>query len=301
MTSVADWSTTAASNTSVDGLTLDGNVQTVSNLDNIVRGMMKEVATSRDDGTISNVAPRGYIYGLTCSNNVADATNDLDIAAGVAAADTSPYWKMTLASAITKRLDANWAVGTGQGGLDTGTVTNGLTYHVWLIQRSDTLVTDILFSTSATAPTMPANYDRKRRIWSIRRESNVIMPFFQRGDVCLRLTRLIERNSTAAFADALVTLNLPLGIVTSPILGHLAATNAASFVNVFFADGNAAAVVYQVVSLGASAQVIGILPGNAIFTNTSAQVRLLVDILAGTLTNGITYNYGWVDTRGQLA
>lgn len=104
---------------------------------------------------------QGYLFGLALTTNVVDAANDVDIAVGAAGSDTTPYYLMQLVSALTKRIDAAWAVGTNQGGLDTGSVTNA-TYYIWLIQRSDTLVTDALFSLSSTAPTMPANYDRKR-------------------------------------------------------------------------------------------------------------------------------------------
>lgn len=113
---------------------------------------------------------QGYTYGLALTTNASDTANDVDIAAGAAASDTSPFYLMQLASAITKRIDAAWAVGTNQGGLDTGTVGNN-TYYIWLIQRSDTLVTDALFSLSSTAPTMPANYDRKRLLGYIVRAS----------------------------------------------------------------------------------------------------------------------------------
>lgn len=106
---------------------------------------------------------RGHVYGLTLSNNTTDANNDIDIAAGQAVDNTS-LALMVLASGITKRLDANWAVGNNQGGLDTGSKANSTWYYVWLIQRSDTGVVDVLFSTSKTSPTMPTDYDRKARI-----------------------------------------------------------------------------------------------------------------------------------------
>lgn len=113
---------------------------------------------------------QGYVTGLALTTNAGDATNDVDIAVGAAASDVSPYYLMQLTSALTKRIDANWAVGTNQGGLDTGAVGNN-TYYIWLIQRSDTLVTDVLFSLSSTAPTMPANYDRKRLLGLLVRAS----------------------------------------------------------------------------------------------------------------------------------
>jgi hypothetical protein len=121
-------------------------------------------------------ASTGYLYGLTISNNVSDATNDIDIAAGEAASDAATPLLLVLGSSLTKRLDAAWAAGTGNGGLDTGAIAN-TSYHIWLIQRSDTGVVDALFSASATAPTMPTNYDRKRRIGSIVRSAGAILGF----------------------------------------------------------------------------------------------------------------------------
>ena len=52
------------------------------------------------------------------ANNATDASNDIDIAAGACLADEGV--PITLAAAISKRLDAAWAAGTGEGGLDTG-------------------------------------------------------------------------------------------------------------------------------------------------------------------------------------
>lgn len=114
------------------------------------------------------------IWGLTYANNVSDATNDIDIAAGGCMDATGAY--PMLLSALTKRLDAAWAVGTNQGGLDTGSIGNS-DYYIWAIARSDTSVTDILFSVSATAPTMPASYDYKRLIGWFKRSGGAIVAF----------------------------------------------------------------------------------------------------------------------------
>lgn len=124
---------------------------------------------------------KGYIYGLTLSNNVTDPTNDINVAAGECASDAATPIQITLASQLTKRLDASWAVGNAQGMLDTGAVANN-TYHIFLIRRSDTGVVDVLASLSATSPTMPANYDQKRRIGSIVRGGGLIRAFRQNGD-----------------------------------------------------------------------------------------------------------------------
>jgi hypothetical protein len=119
--------------------------------------------------------PIGTITGLAYSNNGSDATNDIDIAAGGCMDATGAYW-MSRAASITKRLDAAWAVGTNQGGLDTGSIANN-DYYIWQIARSDTGVVDVLFSTSNTAPTMPSNYDYKRLIGWFKRVSAAIVAF----------------------------------------------------------------------------------------------------------------------------
>lgn len=114
------------------------------------------------------------IYGFTYANNVGDATNDLDIAAGGAMDATGAYWMD--GSALTKRSDANWTVGNNQGALDTGAVGNS-DYYIWVIARSDTGVVDYLFSLSSTAPTMPTNYDFKRLIGWFKRVGGTIVAF----------------------------------------------------------------------------------------------------------------------------
>lgn len=123
----------------------------------------------------ATVYPPGTIAGLTYANNGTDAANDIDIASGGCMDATGAVY-MAL-SALTKRLDGgNWAVGTNQPGLDTGSIAD-TDYYIWAIKRSDTGVTDILFSTSNTAPTMPANYDYKRLIGWFKRASSAIVAF----------------------------------------------------------------------------------------------------------------------------
>jgi hypothetical protein len=127
------------------------------------------------DTLAAGAATGKSIYGLTYANNVGDATNDIDVATGGAMDSTGAYF-ILLASALTKRLDAAWAVGTNQGGLDTGSIGNS-DYYIWLIARSDTGVVDVLFSLSSTAPTMPTNYDFKRLIGWFKRVGGTIVAF----------------------------------------------------------------------------------------------------------------------------
>jgi hypothetical protein len=150
-----------------DSTTLDAGLSAVSygilakSHDSIPRGIFPTMANAQK-----------FIYGLTYSNNVSDATNDLDIAAG-GCVDSTGVDVITVA-AITKQSDVAWAVGTGNGGLDTGAVGNS-DYYIWAIKRVDTQVTDILYSLSSTAPTMPANYTLKRLIGWFKRSGGTIV------------------------------------------------------------------------------------------------------------------------------
>jgi len=238
----------------------------------------------------------GYLFGLTLSNNVSDITNDIDIAIGVAADSTGARY-MRRTSSITKRLDAAWAVGTNQGGLDTGAIAN-TTYHVWLIMRSDTGVVDVLFSTSATAPTMPANYDFKRRIGSIVRVSAAIKPFKQRGNYFWWVTKVQDHSDTADFAYALIALTLPTGIVIQPLLsGDFNNSSGAAFAQLGDAtDSGAAGALYLWVaniSMQGASNLMG-----GLFTNTSAQIYYRVEE-GTTLTESRLFTQGWIDDRGR--
>lgn len=236
----------------------------------------------------------GFISGLILANNATDAVNDIDIAAG-SAADANGYI-MNLASGITKRLDASWAVGTGNGGLDTGSIANG-TYHLWLIQRSDTGVVDVLFSSSASSPTMPTNYDRKRRIGSIIRVSAAILGFHQNGDI-FSLNNVVADASAVAYpntSEQTVTLTVPTGIqVRARINAHLGGAGSANI---------AWGPTWQtLVAANVSSQSGNISTNKTLLeieTNTSGQIKTATS----STTGGPTYSigtFGWIDTRGRL-
>ena len=244
---------------------------------------------------------RGHIDGLILANNAGDASNDLDIAAG-AAVDSTGAQLMILASALTKRLDAGWTVGTNQGALDTGAEGSSTWYHVWLIMRSDTGVVDVLFSTSATAPTMPTSYDFKRRIGSFYNSSgSVITQFSQVGDEFLwddpPLDVDVADQSTSSVSR---TLSVPTGVVVWAIVNALAVNaSAARFLYLRSLAANDEAVsntAAPLCTLCCAANVA--LPNYAgiVRTNTSAQV--------GTIANGATTTLriatlGWIDARGR--
>lgn len=289
------------------GTTLTRTVtkSTNSNAAISLSGAAEVFITPRAEDLLST---RGHIFGLTLSNNGSDATNDIDIAAGEATSTeaNSPVL-MVLASALTKRLDASWAVGTGNGGLDTGSIANA-TYHVWLIQRSDTGVVDALFSTSASSPTMPTNYDRKRRIGSIVRTGGAIKAFVQDGDLFMWSTPVGDVSALDPGTSAVTrTLTLPTGVrIRAKVSYAMQASNTGMPGSLYLSDLSAADTAasisvmtgYQYTVIGSGLLVVG---GVAeVMTNTSAQIRSRIQFSDASTTIFIN-TLGWVDTRGRDA
>jgi hypothetical protein len=250
---------------------------------------------------LNSFVPRGYIDGLILANNGSDANNDIDFAAGECS-DSSKTALMTMNSLITKRLDANFSVGSGNGGLDTGAKANSTWYHCYCIKDNSGTV-DGLFSTSATSPTMPSGFGYKRRIGSIKTDgSGNIYGFFQINDVFAWKVTMVDANLAAwTNTRTLVTISTPLGIVTFPkcvAFMTKAATQIAcmisspSVTDVTVALGN-----YVSYSPLAGAGTYSLLATDVpLSTNTSSQVAVRSDTAT---VNGFLWTYGWIDPRGK--
>jgi hypothetical protein len=123
----------------------------------------------------------GYFYGLELANNSGDANNDIDIAVGACRDDADAY-NMKRTSVLTKRLDANFAVGNNEGGLDTGSKANSTWYHVFLIRKDSNGAIDALFSASYASPSLPTGWSNRCYLGSVlTNASGNIRPFLQYG------------------------------------------------------------------------------------------------------------------------
>lgn len=252
-----------------------------------------------DGSQISNIWPRGYIDGLILANNATDAANDVDIGAGVAK-DDGDSADLRLSSALTKRLDASWAAGTGAGGLDTGVKAADTWYHVWLIGRSDTGGTDILFSASATSPTMPANYDLKRRIGAVLTDGGGgIGEFMQTGDKFIWKNRIADVSEAVPSTDAQIrNLSVPTGLSVKAMV--TLSTDGGQTVSQEFilTSTNETDVSPSVDNATLSARPS--YRGSAfaiVTTNALAEIRYRVSTSSSTNIRIITQ--GWMDSRGQ--
>jgi len=252
--------------------------------------------------------PQGYMFGLTLSNDGVSPNTVLDIAAGQCR-DFSNVDNMVLGSAYTKST-GSWAVGSGNGALDTGAVTTFSTYHVFLIKRTDSGVVDILFSLSPTAPTMPSGYTEKRRIGAILTDSSAhIYPFVQYNDEFLLSNPGQNVNVTnPGTAAVLHGLSVPTGIqVWAKIRGYVKqANNNNNYLLITSPDEsdrvpNATTGDADVGALNNS----GGGPPQISFkqdvrTNTSGQIRTRLSYSDISTSLAIT-TYGWIDPRGRLA
>ncbi len=290
----------AGANPTWDSIPGGGDLLSTNNLSDV-----GSAATSRSN---LHVGIKGHIYGLTFSTAGSSAT--FGIAAGEAS-DSTGTFLMTLASAYTKTTSA-WAVGSGNGSLDTGSIANTTWYHVYLIKRTDTGVVDVLTSTSATSPTLPTNYTLSRRIGSMKTDGSAQwVKFIQDGDRFLWSSRTADVAATNPGTSAVTrTLSTPLGV---RVLAHVAVaivaaaqTDIAAGVlisDLSVADASPAGVGGLLTTLGFTGSAISNFQygGTAsVMTNTSSQVRSRLQIsAAGTVLHIGTI--GWDDRRGRDA
>lgn len=215
-----------------------------------------------------------HLSGLAMSH-AADTDHDITIAAGKAR-DATDSVDMVLASAITKLFDAEWAVGSTNGGFAAGeSLPASGTIHIWLIKRSDTGVVDVLannHATTALSPTLPANYDYKRRIGSYRTNgSNNIINGDWWGTGLVRTFMydspiLDYTTANCGTSASSLALSVPTGIVVKALM-NIWATNGiyvSALVSTDMAASNSVAPLLNSGYRGDNCWA---------FTNTSSQIR----------------------------
>lgn len=287
-----------------------------------IRTKLEVYSEAEVDAAVAAAAARGHIFGLTLSNNTTDATNDIDIAAGEAASREPTPVRMVLASALVKRLDADWAAGTGQGMRYSGAAIADGTYGLFAGVKADgtdgdvyayplTAGTDadsIAFAATVLAAwqaeTGGADYAHVRRVGSIIRASSVIRPFWQRGDVFTYRTKVVARSSTALIATAeQITLPTPIGIRTQPNFVSVISVANNSRTRAFMGNGdgtNATVSLFHDQSIGdAGAGALGTVAMSQYSTDLSARVYYAVTTSA-PVVNELSV-LGWIDDRGRNA
>lgn len=272
-----------------------------------------DIATAQSDLTIHSSTllkiSQAYIAGLELSNAAGDPTNDITIQDGVAGSLDGTHGFMELTSVFTKQLDAAWATGTNAGGRDTGAISNNW-WHVFLIDDSSgNLTPDILFSLSSSSPTMPAGYDKKRRIGSFLRTGGSIKTFLQRGhgfgvrtyywDV---IVQDVSTNNPGTSAVT-PTLTVPTGYSVEAIFGFFVNNISTGGANVLVTSPDqtntapTAGLRNYIADAPGAATPSDAIVTMRIFTNTSAQIRYRLSASDANFTAEIN-TIGWVDHVG---
>lgn len=302
--------------TGANALTLDGNASETVNGATTVSLSDGESAIVWCDGSAwqaivlptadSLTLPRGYLSGLTLSNNGTDADHDVDVAAGECR-DGADAFDMALAATMTKQIDAAWAAGSGAGGLFAGTVANNTWYHVFLIRKISDGSIDAGFDTSASAANIPAGYSAFRRLGAVLTDGSAnVLSFTQLGGQFLLSTPINDiAAANPGTAAVLRTLSVPSGVQVEADISVVVRDSSATVdtaVLITSPDQSdtapSATGVADLVVTGTGAGVDSYTGTRArVRTNTSSQVRSRLSATAATVTLYIT-THGWRDERG---
>lgn len=254
------------------------------------------------DLVIESELPKNYLSGFTLSNNAVDTTNDIDIAAGICR-DSTDTVNIVLSAAITKRLDATFVAGTGNGMRHTTAIAN-TTYHLYVICDANGGNVDVFASTNASDPSSDGDYPagyKFRRIGSIVRASAAIRRFTQTGDLFLWASAIRDFNVTSVGTAAITrTLSLPTGVKFEAYVHmHIYGASDPHY-------GLASSLDEQDVAPTLNAHNFAYYTATAqygeipmfIRTNTSAQIRVRLSSGGASDGNQI-WTLGWRDLRGK--
>lgn len=272
--------------------------------------------------------PRGWIDGLTLSNDTTDATNDVALAPGVARSTvnivdgtpstlTRDQVDLEVPVQIIKQLDVAFAPenydrdgysgGDRSGGRSTSAISN-TTWHGILCggigRQTDFVLHDAITQSSVLAELQKiGGYTAYRRIGSIIRESATIVAFTQTGDYFERATLKVDVAASGPGTSAVTrTLSVPTGIVvTARVI--LAVTNSGTasggvlLSSLASTDETPSTLIGQVYGVAATPTSISQVD---VDTNTSGQIRSRLQISAADVNLNIRLR-GWMDPRGKDA
>lgn len=232
--------------------------------------------------------------------STAGGSTTFSATAGVAI-DSTYVDFLALTSSISKTTGA-WAVGSGNGSLDTGSIAASTWYHAFLIKRVDTAVVDVLTSLSATAPTLPSGYTLSRRIGSMKTDgSSNWLGFTQVGKDFYLSAPIFETGSVITVGTSRLTQALagvPTGVVVKTLASVFAA-NTSTATNIWIgslfipdAAPNIGASPGSTIFTGVSTT-SAVTGGNvSVYTNTLAQVAMRADQASSQVR---WFSNGWTD------
>ena len=269
---------------------------------NVTLTVADDAANEEVDVTIAVATaaglPRGYLAGLTLANNVTDAVNDIDVAAGAARDDANGNDLITTAT-IVKQIDVVFAEyaapGTPSGGrASADNLTGAKWFHVFMIGGSGKN-TQPFFATSLS-PTLPTGFTFKRRIGSVNWTGSTILAFKQDGDEFLLNTPVADINtSTLSTTAVLFAVTVPDGVKVRAIVDFSMFHATSSAVLISSPDqADTAPAVNGIATMMSVNAYSG--SGKIVRTDTSRRIRARASAAS---TNLFGTTNGWLDRRGR--
>ncbi|MBY5442112.1 hypothetical protein HFO93_01145 [Rhizobium leguminosarum] len=222
-----------------------------------------------------------FIDGVLLSNNSGSPSTHVDFAAGSVRSGSS---FVSNAASITKRINGTWAVGTGNGGLDTGSVGANATYFAYALRKTADGSFDVVLSTSATiagvTTTLLTGYTIVKCIGVVLTDaSSLIRQFIMYPrDFYQWVTPIREATNVAiSTTSALMAITVPNGVKAEAkirlMFSSSATTNSALVHDpakgTLLAGGNDSGGNVGTIQV-ASGFAVG---GGDVWTNTSKQIR----------------------------
>lgn len=244
--------------------------------------------------------PPEHIAGLITSN-AADADHDITFGIGTAR-DDGDNVNFDLTSALTKRIDATWAAGTGNGGLFSGSVAANTWYHTFVIEKDSDFSLGAGFDTSETAANIPTGYTNFRRVGAVLTDgSSNILAFTQLFDTFWWKFRVFDLNDTTP-PNVLTALRVQVPPISCEWLGTGFVTASTSADRVMslqagFETGSFDNLIAFTNSTSSSDVKAINQPGSA-WTNSSGEIKFK----ANATTNFTTFQietHGYNDSRGR--
>lgn len=244
-------------------------------------------------GALTVSSLRGYLSGLTLSNNVATPNTKIDVAAGVCNSDANDL----LISLPAGTIDC---ATVGANGLDAGALAVSTWYHAFAIAKADGTAARIA-SLSPTAPALPSGYTKKRRLGAFKTSpASQIIAFRQVGNRFMWFAPAgAYQLSNPGTAAVLVPLDVPSGVQVEAIFEFYLQTLEAVRRTVIISspldpDVAPSAGVQSSASAGTSSTQGSMQAEYRRDTDTSRQIRYRLD--GSTINTGVIINtIGWVD------
>ncbi|OQX94364.1 MAG: hypothetical protein B6I23_01390 [Rickettsiaceae bacterium 4572_127] len=221
---------TDLSNVSADATETEKGQVEFATISETITGTNTTLATT-PAGVKSLIAlPTMFIQGLILENDT-DAEHDIKINVGKtrSADDTTD---ISLASVITRQIDASWTAGNNAGGMPSPlTVSANMTYHLFVIMKLDGTI-DVGFDTSLTATNLlsdATDFVKYRRIGSVITDASANIVGFTAYETAGGAVDVMYSSNitdyTANTSLVLVDVSIPKGIYAKGLFQAKAQTN----------------------------------------------------------------------------